>query len=95
MTTSSHTQKLPEFASYEDEARFWDTHDLTDFGPMEETSIEFVPRLNRSLNVRFDNRDVQRLRQQSRRLGVNVSTLVRMIVRQYMQRGNSVQAAQV
>ncbi len=86
-------RSIPTFSSTTDEAEYWDTHDLTDFGPMEASQIRFTSRLNRSLNVRFNNEDVQRLRLSSERLGIHASTLVRMIVRRHLQTAKPVQAA--
>jgi hypothetical protein len=37
---------IPKFASLADEAAFWDTHDLTDFGDMKPEQIEFTSQDN-------------------------------------------------
>ncbi len=73
--------KIPSFKTYEEEAHFWDTHDITDFED-ETEDIEIVfdlkkPR-DKTLVVRLQKEFKDKLEQIARRKGLNVSTLARM-----------------
>ncbi len=75
--------RIPVFNSIEEEAAFWDTHDVTDF--LEESTpveIEVGPELAARLTVRFDRADWRQLSTHARAIGVGPSTLVRMWVRE-------------
>ena len=70
------TQKqVPQFQSYEEEARFWDSHDATDY-------FEFQrPRLNQGITIRLDAATLEAINWEARARGVGPSTLLRMWIR--------------
>lgn len=79
--------RIPAFQDVEEEAEFWDTHDVTEF------SEEFTPataRVNRNLSdpltVRLDPDDRVELNRRAKDIGVGPSTLVRMWVRERLKR---------
>ncbi len=84
MTNSSaepKTSKIPEFASREEEAAFWDNHDFSEFeGELTPVKVRFAKRLSQGLAVRFDEETLEALRAQARRKGVGPTTLIRMWV---------------
>lgn len=54
--------RIPEFASYEEEARFWDEHDLTEFeDEFEPVEIEFGRPLGHIISVRLESDEFHRL----------------------------------
>lgn len=73
--------KIPNFKTYEEEANFWDTHDITDFED-ETEDVEIVfdldkPR-DKTLIVRLQKELRDKLEKTARAKGLNVSTLARM-----------------
>lgn len=75
--------KLPDFnkMSYEEEAKFWDTHSFADFwDELEDVEIVFdlkKPR-DETLIVRLQKEFKDRLERVARSKGLNISTLARM-----------------
>lgn len=54
--------RIPEFASYEEEARFWDEHDLTEFeDEFEPVEIEFDLPLGHIISMRLESDEFHRL----------------------------------
>jgi hypothetical protein len=73
--------RIPEFTSVEEEAAFWDSHDLGEFeDEFEPVEIEFARPLGHVLSVRFDSPTFHRLLAHARKKGVGASTLARMWV---------------
>lgn len=77
--TDPEPKRIPNFASLEEEAQFWDTHDTADF------EEEFAPaqvRVSRRLGitVRLDSETLGELRERARRQGIGPTTLIRMWV---------------
>ena len=75
--------KLPDFnkMTYEEEAKWWDTHDLGDFwDEFEDVDIVFELKKPRSetLIVRLQKDFKDRLERVARSRGLNMSTLARM-----------------
>lgn len=75
------TKIIPKFKNYAEEARFWDTHDATDYlGEMKLEDIEFLPRKKKeeSVTFRIESKVKDRLEKIAHHKGVNVSSLTRM-----------------
>ena len=71
-----------EFASYEEAAEFWDTHDTTDY-PDAFRTVEVQSELRkRHAEIEIDADIVKSLRAQARRRGVTVSHLASDILRE-------------
>ncbi len=73
-----------EFASYEEAAEFWDTHDTTDYPDAFETVEVQTELKRRRFEVEVDEVVMQVLRERARKRGVTVSQIVRDLVRQQM-----------
>lgn len=73
--------RIPKFKSIQEEADFWDTHDITDFkDELEDVEIVFEldkPR-EESLVLRVQKEFKDKLVKFARKKGLNVSTLARM-----------------
>lgn len=79
---------IPGFKNYEEEANFWDTHNVTDFeNETEEVDIVFEldkPR-EESLVLRLQKGIKKALSKTARSKGLNISTLVRMWIMEKLQ----------
>lgn len=75
------TGRIPAFANRDEEAAFWDTHDVTEFVGREvqpAVAVTIGGELADRLTVRLDRPDREALRQRAKHLGVGPSTLARM-----------------
>jgi len=71
--------RIPQFASREEEAEFWDTHDITDYlDEMRPVKLEVAKNLSKGITLRFDEETLQELRQLAHERGIGPTTLVRM-----------------
>ena len=76
--------RIPAFNSIEEEAAFWDTHDVTELVGNELQPVEATvgPDLADRLTVRLDRADREALARKAKVLGVGPSTLARMWLRE-------------
>lgn len=81
-------KKLPDFKNIDDMAAFWDTHDSTDYAAGEIEAVEYRPK-RLVLSVRFDAGDMLAITREARRLGMDRSTLIRMAVKQFLEKRGS------
>ncbi len=85
------TQKIPESDSIEELARFWDTHDLTDF----EDLLEDVPKQvfahkpETVIPVRLRRQEVEKVKRVAKSRGVREATLLRQWVREKLRTARS------
>lgn len=76
---------MPPFKTYEEEAEFWDTHSAVD-DINDGTVVGYhVANKNKTVTVRFEERDFQRLREEAFAKGIGPTTLIRMWVREKLQ----------
>ena len=69
---------IPPFKTLEEEANYWDTHDITD-DINDGTLVGFhSANKKKTLTIRFNNKALQSLREQAFKLGIGPSTLARM-----------------
>ena len=72
---------IPEFASREEEAKFWDTHSVADhWDELDTVEVRFARNLSQGITVRFDDQTLARLRTQAEMKGIGPTTLIRMWV---------------
>ena len=76
--------RIPSFANRDEEAAFWDTHDVTEFVGQELQPVEVTigGELAERLTIRLDGADRAELARRARAKGVGPSTLVRMWVKE-------------
>lgn len=73
------TGKIPVFNSIEEEAEFWDTHEITDFDDeLTEVNLVIGGELAERVTVRLDQADRTALVRHARKKGVGPSTLARI-----------------
>lgn len=86
MTQKSDQQKseqrpsrIPHFASREEEAAFWDTHDITDFeDELEPVQVRFSKHLSEGITIRLQPETLATLRKLAHEQGIGPTTLARM-----------------
>lgn len=74
-------KKIPRFKDYAEEARFWDTHDFSEFwSDAKPVRIDFldVPQKEKTITVRVQTGFRRRLEEIARNYGISVSALTRM-----------------
>jgi hypothetical protein len=82
-TQNAKSSRIPDFKSVEEEAEFWDTHDLTDFlDELRPVRVRFSPNLSTGMTVRLDPADREALGRIAAEQGVGPSTLVRMWIKE-------------
>ena len=76
---TARKKKLPVFKSDAEEARFWDTHDSTDYlDDMEEVhDVRFAPPRKRVIALRLDPPTLARVKAIAQRRGVAYTSLIR------------------
>ncbi len=92
MTDSERKSRIPEFRSLEEEAEWFDTHDMGDY--LDEFEIvdrkdvevaENLSNLTEGFTVRLSPQDVQAIQAKARQKGIGASTLVRMWIYEHLQ----------
>ena len=74
-----------EFATYEDAAAFWDTHDTTDYPDAFQTvDVEEVALRRRRFEVEIDEDVVRMLQEQARKRALPISRLASDLLRQQL-----------
>lgn len=72
--------KIPKFKSFEEEAKFWDTHDTTEL--LDELSevknVKFPKPHKRLISVRMDDVQIRSLKKIATTKGIGYLTLMRM-----------------
>ncbi|MCB9438399.1 MAG: hypothetical protein H6673_15595 [Anaerolineales bacterium] len=81
------TKKIPQFKTIQEEAEFWDTHDFTDYlDEMKPIQVSYKPQMEQTMSVRVPTSDLLHLRQIAYKKGIGVTTLVRMITLEFLQK---------
>ncbi len=78
--------KVPDFASREEMAEFWDTHDFTDYQhEFKPVKVRFAKYLSEGLNIRLDKETLARLRTKAHERGIGPTPLARMWILEHLQ----------
>ena len=79
--TSPKSKRIPEFASIEEEAAFWDTHSTADYEhEFRPVRTRFAKRLSSGVTIRLDPDTLKQLRTMAQEKGIGPTTLIRMWV---------------
>lgn len=79
-------EPIPEFKTREEEAEFWDTHDLSDYwAEWKPVKVRFAKNLSEGITIRLDPETMQRVREEAKRKGIGPTTLIRMWVLERLQ----------
>lgn len=77
MTYSDKSSRIPRFKSLEEEAAFWDTHDMTDFaGELTPVEVSAAQHLSDVVTVPFDPEVAEALRRAAAAEGVEAPALI-------------------
>ena len=77
------TQQLPKSDSIEELARFWDTHDLTDFeAELEEAQEAVFVRQRETVSVPLESAELAQVKEIAASRGVDESALIHEWVRE-------------
>lgn len=76
--TETGNSRIPDFASREEEAEFWDTHDITEFlDELTPVKVRIAKPLSVKVEVRFEPDTDHELEAIARERGLKKSTLIR------------------
>ena len=83
-------EPIPKFNSYEEEAEFWDTHDVTDYwDDFAPTQMSSNGDLVEGLFVRLDGETLSHIREAAAECGVSPSALVETWIRGHLSKVRS------
>ena len=84
-TTKKTKSRIPDFASYAEEANFWDTHDTTDFeDEFKPVRVRVAKNLSEGITIRFDPDTLEQVRAEAEKKGIGATTLIRMWVLEHV-----------
>ena len=82
MKTLKNKQKksrIPEFANYEEEAKWFETHSIADYmDEFKTVKARFAKNLSEGLHIRLDPDALMELRNEAKEKGIGPTTLARM-----------------
>ena len=82
--------RIPEFKNREEEAKFFDSHDMADFqDEFKVIKVRFAKNLSEGLHVRLDPETLMKLRIEAKEKGIGPTTLVRMWVKEQLRSANA------
>ena len=77
--------RIPDFASREEAAAFWDTHDIADYqDELKPVRARFARNLSEGITIRLDPETLAELRARAREQGIGPTTLSRMWILQHL-----------
>jgi predicted DNA binding CopG/RHH family protein len=84
--------KLPTFATEQEEAEFWDTHDSTEFlDETEAVETRFVDQRppKKQIAIRLDASAIEQIKKVANSKGIGYQTLIRMWVMEQLQKATA------
>ena len=83
-------KRIPEFATIQEEAEFWDTHDTGDFeDEFRPVKVRFAKNLSSAVSIRLDATTLGELRKQAAKKGIGPTTLARMWILEHLEETRS------
>lgn len=77
--------KIPEFKNREEEANFFDMHDMADFqDEFKVVKARFAKNLSSGITIRFDDKTLDKLREIAHKKGLGPTTLARMWILEHL-----------
>lgn len=77
--------RIPKFKNYEEEAKWWETHNLADYQDEFKTvKVKFAKNLSEGITIRFDQPTLNKLRAIAHDKGLGPTTLARMWILEQM-----------
>ena len=85
MSRENPANRIPDFATREEEADFWDTHDITDFlDELKPVKVNVSKTLGQGLTIRLNTDDREALARRAEEQGIGPSTLARMWIKKQL-----------
>lgn len=85
MNKINRKSRIPEFKNREEEAKFFDSHDMADFqDEFTPIKVRFAKNLSEGLHIRLDPETLMKLRIEAKEKGIGPTTLVRMWVKEQL-----------
>lgn len=79
------TKKIPVFSSREEEAKFWEKHNIADFmNELKPVKAQFAKNLSEGITIRFDQPTLNKLREIANDKGLGPTTLARMWILEHL-----------
>jgi len=86
---------VPRFTNREEEAAFWDTHDVSDYwDELKPVKLSVSKNLSKGITIRLDEETLEILRKQAHRKGIGPTTLARMWILERLQSNSTPQQTQ-
>jgi len=80
-------KQVPDFSSREEEAKFWDTHDISDYWDgMRPVRVRFAKQLSEGITIRLDPQTLAELRFLANERGIGPTTLARMWILEHLRK---------
>ena len=77
--TKKPKSRIPDFKNYEEEAKWWETHNLADYqDEFEIVEAEFAKNLSHGLTIRLDPETLNKVHSLAKKKGIGPTTLIRM-----------------
>ena len=84
--TNNRKSRIPTFANREEEAAFWDSHDVSDYwDELQPVKLKVAKSLSKGITIRFDAETLEKLRQRAHEKGIGPTTLARMWILEHLQ----------
>ncbi|MSQ09904.1 MAG: hypothetical protein EXR52_02720 [Dehalococcoidia bacterium] len=78
-------EPIPTFSTPEEEASFWDTHDVADYwDEFQPAKVRFAKNLSQGITIRLDPETLDLLRKTAHERGIGPTTLVRMWILEHL-----------
>ena len=83
-------ERIPKFATIQEEAEFWDKHDTGDFeDEFRPVRVKFAKNLSSAVSIRLDTATLAELRKQAAKKGIGPTTLARMWILEHLEETRS------
>lgn len=77
--TKQRNNRIPDFKSRTEMAKFWDTHDVSDYwDELKPVRVKVANNLSQGLTIRLDSNTLNSLRLKAQKKGIGPTTLARM-----------------
>ncbi len=84
---TKNKKSIPAFKNREEEARFFDTHDMADYqNEFKTVRARFANNLSEGITIRLDSKTLSELRSSAKKKGIGPTTLARMWVLEHLSR---------
>ncbi len=88
MQKTATKKTIPDFASREEMAEWFDTHDMADYwDELKPVKVRFAKKLSEGLNIRLDPETLTKLREVAHEKGIGPTTLARVWIMEHLREG--------